>query len=45
MLKNIFALGLFSLIIISFGCSQKVINQNEEIIIYPRTVWNADEPK
>jgi len=45
MLKNIFALALFSLIIISFGCSQKVINQNEEIIIYPRTVWNADEPK
>lgn len=36
---------IFIILIINSGCSASIVNIEEVIIIHPRYIWNADDPK
>lgn len=45
MLKKFFLLSLISVIAIFVGCFNKSLLNENSIIIHPRTIWGANEPK
>lgn len=45
MLKKFFLLSLISVIAIFAGCFNKSLLNENSIIIHPRTIWGANEPK